>query len=96
MAQCKGLLEILANQSPVCLLIDGLALHPRGHSPHKKWANRQIRNYGEGEEIMNSQEAVDDIVAKLLRPLVDQDLSVAFYDMTTIRAEGLATWRAIR
>ena len=45
---------------------------------------------------MNSQEAVDDIVAKLLRPLVDQDLSVAFYDMTTIRAEGLATWRAIR
>jgi hypothetical protein len=43
------------------------------------------------DALMDSQEAVDDVVAKLLRPLVDQDLSVAFYDMTTIRAEGLAT-----
>ena len=43
------------------------------------------------DALMDSQEAVDDVVAQLLRPLVDQDLSVAFYDMTTIRAEGLAT-----
>jgi transposase len=43
------------------------------------------------DALMDSQDAVDDVVAKLLRPLVDQDLSVAFYDMTTIRAEGLVT-----
>ena len=43
------------------------------------------------DALMDSQDAVDDVVAKLLRPLVDQDLSVAFYDMTTIRAEGLTT-----
>ena len=43
------------------------------------------------DALMDQQEAVDDVVAKLLRPLVDQDLSVAFYDMTTIRAEGLTT-----
>lgn len=43
------------------------------------------------DALMDQQEAVDDVVAKLLRPLVDQDLSVAFYDMTTIRAQGLAT-----
>ena len=43
------------------------------------------------DALMDSQDAVDDVVAQLLRPLVDQDLSVAFYDMTTIRAEGLAT-----
>jgi hypothetical protein len=43
------------------------------------------------DALMDQQEAVDDVVAKLLRPWVDQDLSMAFYDMTTIRAEGLAT-----
>ncbi len=43
------------------------------------------------DALMDSQDAVDEVVAKLLRPLVDQDLSMAFYDMTTIRAEGLAT-----
>ena len=41
------------------------------------------------DALMDSQDAVDEVVAKLLRPLVDQDLSVAFYDRTTIRAEGL-------
>jgi len=46
------------------------------------------------DALMDQQDAVDDVVAKLLRPLVDQDLSVAFYDMTTIRAEGLATMEA--
>ena len=39
---------------------------------------------------MDHQEAVDDVVAKLLRPLVDQDLSLVFYDLTTIRAGGLS------
>ena len=43
------------------------------------------------DALMDSQDAVDDVIAQLLRPLVDKDLSVAFYDMTTIRAEGLAT-----
>ena len=43
------------------------------------------------DALMGQQDAVDEVVAKLLRPLVDQDLSVAFYDMTTIRAEGLTT-----
>ena len=43
------------------------------------------------DALMDNQAAVDGVIASLLRPLVDQDLSVAFYDMTTIRAEGLAT-----
>ena len=43
------------------------------------------------DALMDNQDAVDGVMASLLRPLVDQDLSVAFYDMTTIRAEGLAT-----
>ena len=38
------------------------------------------------DAIMDHQEAVDDVMAKLLRPLVDQDLSLVFYDLTTIRA----------
>lgn len=40
---------------------------------------------------MNHEDEADDVIASLLRLLVDQDLSVALYDMTTIRAEGLAT-----
>ena len=40
---------------------------------------------------MDHQADVDEVVARLLRPLIDQDLSVVFYDMTTIRSEGLAT-----
>ena len=43
------------------------------------------------DALMDNQEAVDGVVAGLLRPLVDRDLSLAFYDMTTIRAEGLST-----
>jgi transposase len=42
------------------------------------------------DALMNKQEAVDGVVASLLRPLVNHDLSMAFYDMTTIRAEGLS------
>ena len=39
---------------------------------------------------MDHQDAVDAVVAGLLRPLIDQDLSVVFYDLTTIRSEGLS------
>lgn len=43
------------------------------------------------DALMDNQNGVDGVVAGLLRPLVDSDLSLAFYDMTTIRAEGLST-----
>jgi transposase len=42
------------------------------------------------DALMDHQEAVDDVVATLLRPLIDQDLSLVFYDLTTIRAAGLS------
>ena len=42
------------------------------------------------DALMEHQEAVDEVVANLLRPLVDQDLSLVFYDLTTIRAAGLS------
>ena len=42
------------------------------------------------DALMDHQGAVDDCVAAVLRPLIDQDLSVVFYDLTTIRAEGLS------
>jgi transposase len=41
------------------------------------------------DALMDHQDAVNDVVANLLRPLVDQDLSLVFYDLTTIRAAGL-------
>ncbi len=43
------------------------------------------------DALMEHQDAVDAVVSGLLRPMVDQDLSVVFYDMTTIRAEGLSS-----
>jgi len=42
------------------------------------------------DALMAHQDSVDDLVAGLLRPLVDQDLSMVFYDLTTIRAAGLS------
>ena len=42
------------------------------------------------DALVEQQEEVDAILAGLLRPLVDQDLAVVFYDMTTIRAAGLS------
>ena len=42
------------------------------------------------DALMDHQEAVQDCVAQLLRPLIDEDLSVVFYDLTTIRSEGLS------
>ncbi len=42
------------------------------------------------DALMDHQAAVDKCVAQLLRPLIDEDLSVVFYDLTTIRAAGLS------
>ena len=49
---------------------------------------------GSMDALMEQQDAVDGVVCGLLRPMVDMDLSVVFYDMTTIRAEGLSTQSA--
>jgi len=43
------------------------------------------------DALVTHHEAVDGVVASLLRPMIDQDLSVVFYDLTTIRAEGAST-----
>ncbi|AKU11334.1 transposase [Azoarcus sp. CIB] len=43
------------------------------------------------DALMDHQADVDAVVAGLLRPLIDQELSVVFYDLTTIRTEGLTT-----
>ena len=42
------------------------------------------------DALMDHQDAVDECVAQLLCPLIDEDLSVVFYDLTTIRAQGLS------
>jgi transposase len=42
------------------------------------------------DAMVEHQDEVEGVVASLLRPLVDQDLAVVFYDMTTIRAAGLS------
>lgn len=43
------------------------------------------------DALVDHQAEVDAVVANLLRPLIDQELSVVFYDMTTIRTEGSST-----
>ena len=43
------------------------------------------------DALVDHGAAVDAVVAGLLRPMIDQDLSVVFYDLTTIRSEGLST-----
>ena len=40
------------------------------------------------DALVDHQTEVDAVVANLLRPLIDQELSVVFYDMTTLRTEG--------
>ncbi len=42
------------------------------------------------DALVDHKAEVDGVMASLLRPLVDQDLAVVFYDMTTIRAAGLS------
>lgn len=40
------------------------------------------------DAIMDNQDAVEEVVAQQLRPMVDQDLSLVFYDLTTIGVNG--------
>ena len=42
------------------------------------------------DALAEHKDAVDAVMTGLLRPLVDQDLAVVFYDMTTIRTAGLS------
>lgn len=42
------------------------------------------------DALVAHQEEIDQVLSSLLRPMVDQDLAVVFYDMTTIRASGLS------
>ena len=42
------------------------------------------------DALVEHKDAVDGVMTGLLRPLVDQDLAVVFYDMTTIRTVGLS------
>jgi transposase len=42
------------------------------------------------DALVEHKEEVDAVMTGLLRPLLDQDLAVVFYDMTTIRAAGLS------
>jgi len=42
------------------------------------------------DALVEHKAGVDNVMASLLRPLVDQDLAMVFYDMTTIRAAGLS------
>ena len=43
------------------------------------------------DALVDHQVEVDAVVANLLRPLIDQESSVVFYDMTTLRTEGGST-----
>lgn len=40
------------------------------------------------DALMDHREAVESVVARQLRPLLDQELSVVFYDVTTVRIAG--------
>lgn len=40
------------------------------------------------DALIDHQEEVEEVVAQQLRPMVDQDLSLVFYDLTSIRVEG--------
>lgn len=42
------------------------------------------------DALLEHQDMIDEVLADAVRPLVNEDLSVVFYDMTTIRAEGLS------
>ena len=40
------------------------------------------------DSIEEARDALDERLAEQLRPLLDQELSIVFYDLTTLRAEG--------
>ena len=42
------------------------------------------------DALIDHQPAVDELVARQISPLIDQDISLVFYDLTTIRAAGLS------
>ena len=42
------------------------------------------------DTLVEHQDIIDTVLADAVRPLVNEDLSVVFYDMTTIRADGLS------
>lgn len=42
------------------------------------------------DALMDRAEAVEDCIAEQLRPMLDQQLSVVFYDLTTVRIHGEA------
>ena len=42
------------------------------------------------DALVEHKDAVDGVMVGFLRPLVDRDLAVVFYDMTTIRTAGLS------
>jgi len=42
------------------------------------------------DALQSRADGVASLISRLLRPLIDQRLSVVFYDLTTIRAEGLS------
>ena len=42
------------------------------------------------DALIDHKDEVDAVMSGLLRPLVDQDLAMVFYDITTIRAAGLS------
>ena len=40
------------------------------------------------DALMDHADAVEEALARQIRPLVDQDLTVVFYDLTTVRIHG--------
>lgn len=42
------------------------------------------------DALLEHKDVIDEVLADAVRPLINQELSVVFYDMTTIRAEGLS------
>jgi transposase len=46
------------------------------------------------DALLERRERVDEVLASLLRPLIDQELSVVFYDLTTISTEGFTQQEA--
>src|SRR5690606_4902709 len=42
------------------------------------------------DAVLEHKDVIDEALAQAVRPLVNDDLSVVFYDMTTVRAEGLS------
>ena len=40
------------------------------------------------DTLADRSESFESVLAGLLRPLIDQDLSIVFYDLTTLRVEG--------